>query len=143
MQKIIIVPGYITQFISIQATYQGKPIWFDATARMGSFGRFINHAARGGNLILRPPIFARGKVHIGFVAARGRSCFGTITSGEVHRKHMKPGGFLTDPMNASLTFNTDGAKCINPRVCLWPAYFMINELLHTSGIHKCTMYKYM
>jgi SET domain-containing protein len=33
-------------------------------------GRYINHAAVGANLRLKPPIQARGKVRIGFVASK-------------------------------------------------------------------------
>ncbi len=57
-------------FISIQATHNKKKLWFDARGRIGSLGRYINHAAKGANLLLRPPVYARGRLRIGFVAKK-------------------------------------------------------------------------
>jgi len=38
-------------------------------------------------------------------------------------------GFLTDPMNISLTLNTDGVQISNSSdATLWPVYMAINEL---------------
>jgi len=42
--------------------------YFDATYRVNSIGRYINHAAKEPNLLLRQLIEARGRWRIGFVA---------------------------------------------------------------------------
>ena len=42
--------------------------FFDPTMRTDAVGKYINHAAKGANIKLFPPIEARGKLRIGFIA---------------------------------------------------------------------------
>lgn len=49
-------------------TLQAHGYLFDPTMRPNAVGKYINHAAKGANLKLFPPIEARGKIRIGFVS---------------------------------------------------------------------------
>ena len=49
---------------------QAHRYYFDPTMRPNGVGKYINHAAKGANLKLFPPIKARGKLRIGFVSIR-------------------------------------------------------------------------
>ena len=52
-----------------------------------------------------------------------------ITDGEEYRKHVAT-GFLANPNNISLSFNTDGVAVFrsSKKGEFWPLYFVINEL---------------
>ena len=47
---------------------QAHGYYFDPTMRPNAVGKYINHAAKGANVKLFPPIEARGKMRIGFVS---------------------------------------------------------------------------
>ena len=49
---------------------QAHGYFFDPTLRPSALGKYINHAARGANIKLFPPIDARGRKRIGFVAEK-------------------------------------------------------------------------
>lgn len=53
-----------------------------------------------------------------------------IYDGEEYKKHFHPGGFLAEPTNFSLSFNTDGVSIYrtSSKGELWPVYLVINEL---------------
>ena len=48
-------------------------MYFDPSLRPNAIGKYINHAATGGNVTLFPPLFARGKMRVGFVAKKAIS----------------------------------------------------------------------
>lgn len=49
---------------------QAHGYFFDPTLRPNAVGKYINHAAQGANLKLFPPIEARGRMRVGFIAAK-------------------------------------------------------------------------
>ena len=52
-----------------------------------------------------------------------------IIDGEEYRKQCQPGGFLADPNNFSLIFNTDGIPLFKSSgFGIWPVYLTVNEL---------------
>ena len=52
-----------------------------------------------------------------------------IIDGSSYKEHCKPGGFLHNPNNFSLVFNTDGVPIFkSSSVGVWPIYLAINEL---------------
>ncbi|KAK3749299.1 hypothetical protein QZH41_020083 [Actinostola sp. cb2023] len=52
-----------------------------------------------------------------------------IMDGDLYRDLLKPGGFLTNKHNLSLTFNTDGVHVFKAsRDEIWPILVMINEI---------------
>ena len=55
---------------TLEASYNGRRVIFDATYRSNTLGRLIIHSKRQANLLLRKPIEVRGKLRIGFVAKR-------------------------------------------------------------------------
>lgn len=63
-------------------------------------------------------------------------CLTDIYDGEAYKKKE----FLKNPLNFSLTMNTDGAPVFKSTgIKLWPVYFIINELppnLRYVCIHK-------
>ena len=52
----------------LDATYEGKKYTFDASSKCNDPGRYINHAAKHFNLILKQPLMIKGKLKIGLVA---------------------------------------------------------------------------
>lgn len=52
----------------LDATYGGKKYTFDASSKCNDPGRYINHAAKNCNLILKQPLMIKGKLKIGLVA---------------------------------------------------------------------------
>lgn len=52
-----------------------------------------------------------------------------IYDGEAYQSHMVADGFLVNPLNISLTMNTDGVRVFkSSNISFWPVYFTINEL---------------
>ncbi|CAI8001763.1 hypothetical protein GBAR_LOCUS3258, partial [Geodia barretti] len=57
---------------------EGKPVYileahgyyFDPTLRPNVIGKYINHAAKGANIKLYPPLEARGRTRIRFVSIK-------------------------------------------------------------------------
>ena len=47
---------------------QAYGLYFDPTKRPNAVAKYMNHAAKGANLKLYPPIQARGRMRIGFVS---------------------------------------------------------------------------
>ena len=52
-----------------------------------------------------------------------------ITDGEHYKSLCRPGGFLYNNYNLTLTFNTDGAALYkSSREEIWPMYLLVNEI---------------
>lgn len=52
-----------------------------------------------------------------------------VCDGKVYQKLMSANGFLADPLNISLTMNTDGPSVFkSSNTSVWPVHFIINEL---------------
>ncbi len=54
--------------VMVLSNLQTSVGFFDATKHFNAVGRYINHAYRGVNLLLKKPLKVRGKWRIGFVA---------------------------------------------------------------------------
>ena len=52
---------------AVEAKIEGNLHYFDATRRYIQFGRYINHSTAP-NIRPHPPIFIRGKYHLGFTS---------------------------------------------------------------------------
>jgi len=66
---------------------------------------------------------------LGRFQQRERGVLKDICDGQAYHDVMVEEGFLTDPMNISLTLNTDGVQISNSSdATLWPVYMAINEL---------------
>jgi len=60
---------------------------------------------------------------------RESGCLKDIYDGPAYHNSMVEGGGLRDPMNISLTINTDGVRISKSSdATLWPVYAVINEL---------------
>lgn len=54
-----------------------------------------------------------------------------IYDGEIYKQLSRENNILSNPSNISLTWNTDGVSIFkSSKYCIWPFYFMINELPH-------------
>ena len=49
---------------------QAYGYFFDPTRRPNAVGKYINHAAKGANIKIYPPIFARGRMRVGFMCIK-------------------------------------------------------------------------
>ena len=54
----------------LDACHEGQWYTFDATGTINDPGRYINHASRNTNLIVKKPVYMTGRLRIGFVAKR-------------------------------------------------------------------------
>ena len=60
-----------------------------------------------------------------------------IQDGEVYRELMQPGGFLRDPRNLSLGFNTDGVSPYkSSSFQMWPIYWHVHDLPPHLRFHR-------
>ena len=59
-----------------------------------------------------------------------------IMDGDLYRELIKPGRFLTSPLNFSLLFNTDGVHAFKAsKDEIWPLLVVVNEI-HPSVRYK-------
>ena len=57
-------------FYACYSHLQAYGYFFDPTRRPKAVGKYINHAAKGANLKMFPPLYTRGRMRVGFMTIK-------------------------------------------------------------------------